>query len=68
MCCLGGNLLTWANAESIMLHREDMLGIRRLPIATNWDAIMVELQNAHSAELDVPYSDDGAASEHALRD
>lgn len=37
------SLLVWAQAESTSLHREEIAGLRKYPIAQCWDTILLDL-------------------------
>lgn len=48
------SLLNWARAEGVALHREDLLGIRKFPLAHHWDAMVSSLQGMDNVTEEGP--------------
>lgn len=55
------SLIAWAKAEGIALLREETLGLRKTPIATQWEGLLRALVRAEGSDPErQPRSGDGS--------
>lgn len=57
------SLEVWAQAESSILHREEMAGLRKYAIAQSWDAILNTLTHPDAVEQTTPSQQAGDKSD-----